>query len=87
MSKLPLTEKQISVLRFIGGFIETNSYSPVEREIMEMMQFKTLSTAKYFLIELEKKGYLRRKPHRKYRNIMLTPKAQNELSTRHLTGV
>lgn len=86
MRILPLTEKQISVLRFISGFIEMNHYPPVEREIMEMMQFKHRSTVKYFLDELGKKGFVRRKPHGKYRNITLTDKALHEISTRHLTG-
>lgn len=60
----PLTEKQKKTLDFINFFLIENSYSPSLKEIAKFLKTKNLSTAQYFVEELENKGYLKKLPHK-----------------------
>ena len=71
----PLTEKQKKTLDFLNSFIEKNGYSPSLKEIAKFLKTKNLSTAQYFVEELEKKGYLKKLLH-KNRGIILINKSQ-----------
>lgn len=57
---LQLTAKQKEVLDFISLFISKHGYSPAYKDIASFLKTKNLSTAQYFIEELEKKGYLKR---------------------------
>lgn len=72
----PLTKKQKKTLDFITSFIRENAYSPSLQEIANFLGTKNLSTAQYYVEELEKKGYLK-KTAKKTRGIIPTTKAQN----------
>ncbi len=60
----PLTDKQKNALDFINSFIHENGYAPSLRELAKFLDTKNLSTAQYYIQELEKKGYLKRNPHK-----------------------
>lgn len=55
----PLTEKQKKALDFINSFIREKGYSPSLKEIAGFFG-KNLSTAQYYVEELEAKGHLKR---------------------------
>ena len=71
----PLTKKQKKTLDFITSFIAKNGYSPSLKEIAKFLGTTNLSTAQYFVEELEKKDYLKRASY-KNRGIMPTNKAK-----------
>jgi len=77
----PLTKKQKEALNFITSFITKNGYSPSLKEIAKFLGTKNLSTAQYFVEELEKKDYLKRASY-KNRGIMPT----NKIKTISLLG-
>lgn len=56
----PLYPRQKRVLSFIETYLEANNSSPTLTEIKKFMNVKTLSTVHWHLIQLEKKGYIRR---------------------------
>lgn len=56
----PLTEKQKQVLDFISTFITKHGYSPSLKEIAGFVDTENLSTAQYYVEELESRGYLKR---------------------------
>ncbi len=64
MSVKPLTNRQKEALDFINSFISAKGYSPSLRDLAEFLKTENLSTAQYFFKELEKKGYLKRDPHK-----------------------
>ncbi len=64
MSVKPLTNRQKEALDFINSFIDTKGYSPSLKELAKFLRTENLSTAQYFIQELEKKGYLKRDPHK-----------------------
>ncbi|MBU2592588.1 transcriptional repressor LexA [Patescibacteria group bacterium] len=53
----PLTGKQKKTLDFINSFLRKKGFSPSLHEIAEYLG-KNLSTAQYYVNELEEKGYL-----------------------------
>ena len=53
----PLTGKQKNTLDFINSFLREKGFSPSLHEIAKYLG-KNLSTAQYFVNELEEKGYL-----------------------------
>lgn len=57
-----LTPKQKEILDFILSFAQTKGYSPTLREIAGHFH-RNVSTAQYFVDELQKKGYLKRANH------------------------
>ncbi len=70
----PITGRQKEALDFINSFIRNKGYAPSLRELAAFLKTKNLSTAQYFVKELEKKGYLKR-DHYKNRGITtVTPK-------------
>ena len=70
----PITGRQKEALDFINSFIRNKGYAPSLRELAAFLKTKNLSTAQYFVKELEKKGYLKR-DHYKNRGITtITPK-------------
>jgi repressor LexA len=77
----PLTKKQKKTLDFITSFITKNGYSPSLKEIAKFLGTKNLSTAQYFVEELEKKDYLKRAS---YKNRGITP--TNKAKTISLLG-
>ena len=66
----PITGRQKETLDFINSFIRDKGYAPSLRELAALLETKNLSTAQYFVKELEKKGYLKR-DH--YKNRGITP--------------
>lgn len=56
----PLTEKQKRTLDFINTFTGRRGYSPSLKDIAQFLRTKNLSTAQYFVEELEKKGHLKK---------------------------
>lgn len=56
----PLTKKQKSVLDFISTFASEHGYSPSLKEIAGFVETDNLSTAQYYVEELESRGYLKR---------------------------
>jgi repressor LexA len=56
----PLTGKQRKVLNFINSKVTDGGYSPTLSEIANFLRTQNLSTAQYYVGELEKKGYLKR---------------------------
>lgn len=71
----PLTKRQKKTLDFITSFIAKNGYSPSLKEIAKFLGTTNLSTAQYFVEELEKKDYLKRASY-KNRGIIPTNKAK-----------
>jgi len=64
ISVKPLTNRQKEALDFINSFIDTKGYSPSLKELAKFLRTENLSTAQYFIQELEKKGHLKRNPHK-----------------------
>ncbi len=56
----PITGRQKEALDFINLFINTKGYSPSLKELARFLETDNLSTAQYFIKELEKKGHLKR---------------------------
>ena len=56
----PLTAKQKGALDFINSFCREKGYSPSLKEIADFLDTDNLSTAQYYVEELESKGYLHR---------------------------
>ena len=59
-----LTERQRRILAEIRHAVETRGYPPSVREIGEIVGLTSPSSVNYHLKALERKGYLRRDPHR-----------------------
>lgn len=60
----PITGRQKEVLDFISSFIRDKGYAPSLRELAGFLKTDNLSTAQYFVKQLEKKGYLKREHHK-----------------------
>lgn len=71
----PITGRQKEALDFINSFVRDKGYAPSLRELAAFLGTKNLSTAQYFVKELEKKGYLKR-DH--YKNRGITPIAPKQ---------
>ena len=55
-----LSPKKQKFLDFIKGFSDMNSRPPTFVEIMEGLQFKSLGTINWYIVELEKDGLIER---------------------------
>ncbi len=66
-----LTARQKEVLDFIRSFFQENEYAPSLKEVARFLKTENLSTAQYFIEELEKKGYLSKSS---YKNRGINPK-------------
>lgn len=60
----PITGRQKEALDFINSFINKMGYAPSLREIADFLETENLSTAQYFVQQLEQKGYLKKDPHK-----------------------
>ena len=58
----PLTERQETILEFIASFLEKRRIPPAIREIQKHFRFESPNAVTTHLDQLEKKGYLRRRP-------------------------
>lgn len=56
----PLTARQRQVLNFVNSFIREKKYSPSLKEIAQELKTSNLSTAQYYIEQLEEKGYLKK---------------------------
>ncbi len=70
--RLPLTQRQATVLRFIYDFIARNSYPPTVAEIQEALGIANPGSVHKALAALERKEYLTRRKNES-RGIRLTP--------------
>ena len=68
-----LTERQRRILEEIKHAVETRGYPPSVREIGEVVGLTSPSSVNYQLKVLERKGYLRRDPHRPRALEVLSP--------------
>jgi repressor LexA len=59
-----LTQRQTRVLEVIRTSVESRGYPPSMREIGEAVGLSSTSSVAHQLMALERKGYLRRDPHR-----------------------
>lgn len=59
-----LTGRQMTVMRFIQGYIDTKGHSPSFREIMAACGIKSTSVASWLLVQIEVRGFIRRAPQR-----------------------
>lgn len=57
----PITKRQKEVLNFIIRFIAKNGYAPSLQEVATFLGTENISTAQYFVQELESKGFLKKK--------------------------
>ena len=69
---LPLTKKEVKVLKYLMSFIARLGYMPTLREISAYFGFKHPSGAKYYIDSLIQKGYLKRYARRQS-GIVFTP--------------
>ncbi|HHV43035.1 MAG TPA: helix-turn-helix domain-containing protein [Clostridiaceae bacterium] len=60
--KRKLTSRQASILKYIQKVNAERGYPPSVREIGEAVGLKSSSTVHTHLVNLEKKGYIRRDP-------------------------
>ena len=56
-----LTERQETILEFISTFLEKRRIPPTVREIQEHFRFESTNAVAEHLVQLEKKGYLKRR--------------------------
>lgn len=54
----PLTKKQHDVLQYIKDYLQTHSYAPSYREIMQHFSFNSLGTVYRYIKVLKNKGFL-----------------------------
>lgn len=57
---MPLTRRQREILDYIRRHIEANGYAPSFEEIAEEFRFQSLATVHEHLVNLERKGVIRR---------------------------
>lgn len=69
-----LTERQENILEFITSFLEKRRIPPSVREIQTHFGFESTNAVTDHLVQLEKKGYLKRRP-RVSRGIELVSKS------------
>lgn len=68
--KTPLTRKQKQVLDYVKKYVGDNGYAPTLDEIVQYLGIKSKSTVHLHLRELEKRGYIERKPKSRFINIL-----------------
>jgi repressor LexA len=71
----PITGRQKEALDFINSFVRDKGYAPSLRDLAKFLDTDNLSTAHYFINQLEKKGYLKREH---YKNRGITPIIQKQ---------
>jgi repressor LexA len=73
-----LTERQREILDFIASTERRRGVTPTHREICDRFGYTSYGTAHKHLKLLERKGFLRRRPHQK-RGLELTEQARSAL--------
>ena len=68
----PLTPAQRQTQVFLQAYIGTNGYAPSQREVADSLGLKAKSSAYQRMLELERKGYIRRHPKRRRSITILT---------------
>lgn len=66
MKKMPLTPKQLNVLKFIKSFYIEHEYMPTYMEICESLNMRSTSSAFHYVTSLDKKGHIKRYKEGKY---------------------
>lgn len=61
MKRERATKKQQELLQFVDGFIREHGYGPSYREVMNALQYKSVSTVAVHINGLVAKGYLHRR--------------------------
>lgn len=61
MSEKRTSKKQREVLEYIAGFIKDNGFGPSYREVMNALNYKSVSTVAAHVDELITRGYLRKR--------------------------
>src|SRR5690349_14908903 len=77
-----LTARQRRILQTIKSWMEHKGYPPTVREIGDAVGLVSPSSVAYQLKELERKGYLRRDPHRPRAVDVRPPNDDNEFALR-----
>jgi len=75
-----ITEKHIKVLEFVNAYQNENGRPPSIREIGEKVKISSTSVVNYYLLQLEKMGYLER-DSRVSRGMRLTDKVNQVVQT------
>lgn len=57
---MPLTKRQREILSYLEGYIRDRGYAPSFEEIAEEFRFQSLATVHEHLVNLERKGVIRR---------------------------
>lgn len=57
---MPLTRRQSEILEFLRRYIAEHGFAPSFEEIAEHFEFQSLATVHEHLVNLERKGYIRR---------------------------
>jgi len=71
---MTMTKRQKELMDFICGFMESEGYSPSIAEIQKRFSINSPATVHEHLVNLERKGMIRRLPHR-HRSIEPVPTA------------
>lgn len=71
----PITGRQKQAMDYINSFVRDKGYAPSLRDLASFLGTKNLSTAQYFIRQLEQKGYLKREH---YKNRGITPIIQKQ---------
>ena len=68
LQRLVPTKQQIEILQHVEEYVRKHDFYPNMRDLAYIMD-RNVSTISRQLMELERKGYIERSPHRKYRQI------------------
>ena len=66
MPKIPLTPKQLKLLKFLKSFYDEHEYMPSYKEICEVIGVKSTNTVHDALVRLDRKGHIKRFKEGKY---------------------
>lgn len=81
-----LTERQRRILEFISDCVKLRGYPPSIREICDAVGLNSTSSVAYQLRELERKGFVRRDPHKPRTVNIREDKSINALSSQKKPG-
>ena len=85
-SKVRPTKKQFEILEFIEGFINEHGYSPSYREIMNGLNYTSVSTVALHVNSLLKRGHLIKRDHSARSIEIVNKKESNNLKTNQVTA-
>lgn len=81
-----LTERQRRILVFIADCVQLRGYPPSIREICDAVGLNSTSSVAYQLRELERKGFVRRDPHKPRTVNIRDEKSINDLTSHKKPG-